>query len=114
MLTIKMLVALASVIFGIIALFRPRILAKSAFLNADSQRGEGEIRASWGGLFIGLGVSVIILGDNSAYMVFGAAYAGAAVVRLVNALIVPALFNRTFYTILGFEVISAIIFFIPA
>lgn len=110
---LKIITALASVVFGVVALLRPQTVAQSAFITADTPRGRGEIRASWGGLFIGLGVVVIILNTQAAYMVFGGAYAAAAIVRVFNAIAVPALLNRTFYIILAFEVISAIIFFLP-
>jgi len=110
---IKVLVALASVIFGIVSLWRPVAVANAAFLDADTPRGRAEIRASWGGMFIGLGLIVIVLNSYDAYLVFAAAYAATALVRIIGAIQNPKLITRGFYIILAFEVISVIVFALP-
>ncbi|MEO1162246.1 MAG: DUF4345 family protein [Chloroflexota bacterium] len=111
--TLKNLTALASVIFGIVALFQPQATASAASLKADTAKGIAEIRASWGGLFIGLGLAVIIIGTPEAFQVFAAAYAMTAIVRLITWVLDTSIISRTGIIILTFEVVSAIIFALP-
>ena len=111
--TLKNLTALASIIFGIVALFRPQATADAAFLTADTARGKAEIRASWGGLFIGLGIAVIIIGTQDAFLVFASAYALTAIVRVITWLFDRSIISRAGIIILIFEVVSAVIFALP-
>lgn len=110
---IRLTAALASVIFGVVALIFPEQTAKAAFLKADTKKGEAEIRASWGGFYIGLGLAVIFLDAEDAYFAFGIAYAITALVRAGTWLRDRKLINRNSAIIMAFEVISAIIFAIP-
>ncbi|MEO1288374.1 MAG: DUF4345 family protein [Chloroflexota bacterium] len=111
---IRIVAAVASILFGVVALIIPKRTAEAAHLKVDTPEGQAEIRASWGGLFIGLGVTVIYLDSDVAYSVFGIAYAVTALVRAINWAIDRSLVNRTSAIIMGFEVISAIIFALPA
>lgn len=110
---IKIIVAAASLLFGLVALWNPKRTAESAFLKADTANGEAEIRASWGGTFLGLGLAALLLRDPEAYMLFGIAYAVTAGVRLVTWALNRNLVNRTVLIIFGFEVISAVVFMLP-
>jgi len=110
---IKIIAAVASILFGVVALLMPKRTADAAFLKADTKEGEAEIRASWGGLFIGLGIAVLYLNTDDAYFVFGIAYAITALVRSGTWIRDRSLVNRTSAMIMGFEVISAIIFALP-
>ncbi|MGB7340972.1 MAG: DUF4345 family protein [Phototrophicaceae bacterium] len=111
---LKTVAAVASILFGIVALIIPKRTAEAAALKADTPEGQSEIRASWGGLFIGLGIAVLYLGSEDAYAVFGIAYAITALVRSATWALDRSLVNRTSAVIMGFEVISAIIFALPA
>ncbi|GAB5492009.1 MAG: hypothetical protein Phog2KO_22240 [Phototrophicaceae bacterium] len=111
---LKLGAAIANILFGIVALAFPKRVAEAAFLKADSTEGQAEIRASWGGLFIGLGVAVIFLGSDDAYFVFGIAYAITALVRAITWSLDRSIINRTAMIIMAFEVISAVIFAIPS
>jgi len=110
---LKMIAAGASILFGIFALVVPKRTADAAALKADTPEGQAEIRASWGGLFIGLGIAVLYLGTDDAYSVFGIAYAITALVRAATWVQNRSLVNRTSAIIMGFEIVSAIIFAIP-
>lgn len=114
MMILKLIAAIANILFGIVALIFPKRVASAAFIKAESSEGQAEIRASWGGLFIGLGVAVIFLGSDDAYFVFGIAYAITTLVRSVTWVMDRSIINRTAIIIMGFEVISAIIFAIPS
>src|SRR5690606_27998195 len=110
---LKIIAAIASLLFGIVALWNPKQTAESAFLKADSPNGKAEIRASWGGMFIGLAIAVLFLRTQDAFMVFGIAYAATAAVRLGTWALDRNLVNRMVLIILGFEIISAILFILP-
>lgn len=110
---IRIIAAVASIIFGIVALLIPERIADLFSLKADTAEGQAEIRASWGGTFIGLGIAVLYLNTDDAYFVFGIAYAIMALVRSGNWLRDKSLINRTSALIIGFEIISAIIFALP-
>ncbi|MGJ3238266.1 MAG: hypothetical protein ACFE0Q_06130 [Anaerolineae bacterium] len=110
---LRMIAAGASILFGILALIMPKRTAKAAALQVDTPAGQAEIRASWGGLFIGLGIAVLYLGTDDAYFVFGIAYAITALVRAATWLHNRALITRASAIIMGFEIISAIIFALP-
>lgn len=111
--SLKRIIALASVIFGIVALLRPQQTANAAFLGADTPRVAAEIRASWGGMFIGLGIAVILIGSYDAYLVFGIAYGLTALVRIVTWLMDSSIISRQAIIILVFEIVSAIVFVLP-
>lgn len=110
---IRIIAAVASIIFGVVALIIPKRTAESAFLKADTAEGQAEIRASWGGIFIGLGIAVLYLNTDDAYFVFGIAYAITALVRSGTWLRDKSLINRNSAIIMGFEIISAVIFALP-
>ena len=110
---IRIIAAIASILFGVVALIFPKRTADAAFLSAETKEGQAEIRASWGGTFIGLGIAVLYLGSDDAYFVFGIAYAITALVRSGTWIRDRSLVNRTSAIIMGFEVISAIIFALP-
>jgi hypothetical protein len=110
---LKIIAALTSLLFGLVALWNPKRTAESAFLKAETANGEAEIRASWGGTFLGLGLAALFLRDPEAYMLFGIAYAVTAAVRLISWALNRQLINRTVLFILVFEIISAVIFMLP-
>jgi hypothetical protein len=113
MIILKIIAAVASLLFGLVALWNPKRTAETASLKADSPQGKAEIRASWGGMFLGLGLAALFLRSPDAYMVFGIAYAATAAVRLGTWLLDRKLINQTVLFVLGFEIISAIIFMLP-
>lgn len=111
---LKALAAVASVIFGVVALIAPARTATAAGITADTTRSQAEIRASWGGTFLGLGVGALFLSSPMAYALFGIAYAATALIRAINAILIPDVRAGAFYVIIIFEIISAIIFLWPA
>lgn len=111
---LKLIAAGATILFGIVALIIPKRTAASAFIKAESKEGQAEIRASWGGMFIGLGIAVIFLGSDDAYFVVGIAYAITALARSITWVRDKSIINRNSMVIMGFEVISAIIFALPS
>ncbi len=61
----------------------------SAFVGLSPMGGLGlsEVRATYGGLFIAMGATCLYLQDQHAYFVAGAAWVGAAALRLPSLFI---------------------------
>ncbi len=111
---LRIIAAIASIIFGIVAIVQPTTVANSAGLPTATARAKAEIRINWGGLFIALGLGVIILNAVAAYQLFGLGYVGLAGVRTVEALRDRSIVDRAYIITVVFEIISAIIFLVPA
>jgi Domain of unknown function (DUF4345) len=77
--------ALATVALGLLGLARPDLAARFTSLEPVGLVGRSEVRATYGGFFFALGVAVLWSGDPLAYRLAGAAWAGAALGRLLSA-----------------------------
>ena len=80
LLVLKIIAALATAATGLLALVRPSAAYGFTGLNAAGPRGLSEIRAIFGGLFIGLGLAPFILGVT-AYTMLGIGYLAIAAAR---------------------------------
>jgi hypothetical protein len=79
---INVIFALASIALGLFGWLAPRYTLETLDLQAGpSGMGQGEIRASAGALFIGMGVGALIIGGPAAYAMLGFCWLGAAVGR---------------------------------
>lgn len=81
---LKIVVAIATILTGIISLFWPLQIRGFTGLDVIGERGVTEIRAVLGGFFIGLGAAVLILNTPAAYQTLGIAYLVVAVVRTIS------------------------------
>lgn len=77
---LKIIAALATVATGLLAFVKPGATYGFIGLNANGVRGVSEIRAIFGGLFIGLGLAPLFLGAT-AYQMLGIGYLAIAVAR---------------------------------
>jgi hypothetical protein len=77
---LKIIAALATAATGLLALVKPSATYGFIGLNANGPRGVSEIRAIFGGLFIGLGLAPLFLGPT-AYLMLGIGYLAIAVAR---------------------------------
>ena len=77
---LKIIAALATVATGVLAFVKPTATYGFIGLNANGVRGVSEIRAIFGGLFIGLGLAPMFLGAT-AYQMLGIGYLAIAVAR---------------------------------
>lgn len=78
---LKMVVGLATIATGALAIARPQSISRFTGLVAPGPRGISEIRAWMGALLVGLGAAVVILRDPAAYRTLGIAYLTVAVTR---------------------------------
>ncbi len=81
---LKILAALLTAAIGLPALVKPESVFGFTGLQISGVRGTSEMRAIFGGLFIGLGIAPLILGSADAYRVLGAGYLAIAVARLFS------------------------------
>lgn len=88
--------------FGLFGAIWPRRAAFFVGISPLGGLGLSEIRATYGGLFIALGLSCFYLQNPNAYFVAGSAWAGAALLRL------PSLFldNGSFPKSIGGAVVE--------
>lgn len=79
--------AIITVGLGFAALCSPGLIAKQVGIEASDSFGRSEIRATYGGLFVGLGAACLWLQSYEAYLVAGVAWVAAAAARIVSMLI---------------------------
>jgi uncharacterized membrane protein len=79
-LVLKIIAALATAATGLLAFVKPSAVYGFTGLQAEGARGVSEVRAIFGGLFIALGVTPLLLGAT-AYQMLGIAYLAIAVAR---------------------------------
>lgn len=79
----KIVLAIVNVVFGVVALLRPDLIARVIGVQADSAQGRAELRIQYGGMYVAMGVGVLVLQFYPlAFLMFGIAYAGMALTRL--------------------------------
>jgi len=76
-----------SVLAGVMGLVWPRQVSTRIGLATPSLLGVSEVRATYGGLFIGAGAAVLLSGSTTAATVLGAAWGGAFVGRALSVVI---------------------------
>lgn len=79
--------AVLSMLAGVMGLVWPRQVGARIGLATPSLLGVSEVRATYGGLFIGAGVAVLLSGSTTAAKVLGAAWAGAFAARALSVVI---------------------------
>ena len=79
--------AIISIIAGCLGLIWPNQVSRTIGLQIPSRLGLSEVRATYGGLFIGAGTAVVLIGNSDAALVLGAAWAGAFVARAISFVI---------------------------
>jgi uncharacterized membrane protein len=80
LMVLKIIAALATAATGVLAFVKPAAAYGFTGLNANGVRGVSEIRAVFGGLFIGLGLAPLFLGAV-AYQMLGIGYLAIAAAR---------------------------------
>jgi uncharacterized membrane protein len=77
---LKIIATLATAATGLLAFIKPTATYGFIGLNANGVRGVSEIRAIFGGLFIGLGLAPLFLG-TPAFQMLGIGYLAIAAAR---------------------------------
>lgn len=76
-----------TVLAGVMGLLWPRPVSARIGLALPSRLGVSEVRATYGGLFVGAGGAVLLSGSTTAATVLGAAWGGAFVARALSVVI---------------------------
>lgn len=79
--------AMISIVAGCLGLIWPKQVSRTIGLQIPGRLGTSEVRATYGGLFIGAGVAVVLIADSDAALVLGAAWAGAFIARAISFVI---------------------------
>ena len=79
--------AIISIIAGCLGLIWPQQVSRTIGLQIPGRLGQSEVRATYGGLFIGAGTAVALIGNSDAALVLGAAWAGAFAARAISFVI---------------------------
>jgi hypothetical protein len=82
--TLQLVAVILTIATGLVSLLAPRSVQGFTGLIAPDGRGITEIRAILGGLFIGLGIAVLVLGTRKVYQALGIMYLTIAAVRVVS------------------------------
>ena len=76
--------AIATMLMGAMGLFAPQTASKFVGLKSVTTAGEAEFRATYGGLFIGLGLAPLLTFHPLAFAAVGLAWLGAACGRIAS------------------------------
>ena len=81
---LQIIAVILTIVTGLVSLLWPRSVQGFTGLTAPDGRGITEIRSILGGLFIGLGIAVLVLATRETYQMLGIMYLAIAAVRLVS------------------------------
>ncbi len=77
----------ATAFLGLLGLFLPDKASAFVSISPVGLNGRSEIRATYGGLFLALGVACIVAQAEMVFMVAGVAWLGASIGRVYSALV---------------------------
>ena len=84
---LQIIAVIGTILTGLVSLIWPLRVQGFTGLTAPGERGITEIRSILGGLFIGLGIAVLLLGTRETYQMLGIMYLVIAAVRAVSIVI---------------------------
>jgi len=73
--------------FGLLGVFMPKKAARLVGLQAKTKAGISEFRATYGGVWLAMGIIALIANEPLVYAVVGLAWLGAALGRVVSILV---------------------------
>lgn len=76
--------AAISLLLGCIAVIAPQRIESFVSLNANNVEGLSEIRATYGGFFIGISIYALFSQSKDAFLVMGTGWLAAAFVRAIT------------------------------
>lgn len=108
---LKVIAALATAATGLLGLIRPTAVYGFTGLAAVGPRGVSEVRAIFGGLFLGLGIVPLFLGEVG-YRMLGIAYLAIALARVIS-IVVDRSYAQSNWISLAVEIVLGVILVIP-
>jgi hypothetical protein len=84
---LQVIAVIGTIITGLVSLIWPRNVQGFTGLSAPGGRGITEIRSILGGVFIGLGIAVLLLATREVYQMLGVMYLAIGAVRAVSMVV---------------------------
>lgn len=75
---------LTTIALGLLGAFAPSKAALLVSIEPKGKTGLSEVRATYGGLFLGMGLTSLVLQTKSAFTVAAACWLGAALLRMAS------------------------------
>ena len=94
---LNVVACVALILFGLYALVRPFEAGQIAHIKPEDATGTAELRISFGGLSLMMGIAPLVLNDPAAYQVVGMVFLGAFVTRLATQAIDHPKVNSVFF-----------------
>ena len=110
---LQIVAAIATILTGVFSLLKPAAITGFTGLQPVGGRGITEIRSILGGLFIGLGIAVLVLATRETYQMLGIMYLAIGVVRLASIFLDKSSVQSNWISFVV-EIIFGIILVIPA
>jgi len=110
---LQLIAVIATILTGLVSLVNPLSVQGFTGLTASGGRGITEIRSIFGGLFIGLGIAVLLLGTHETYQMLGIMYLAIGVVRIVSIFMDKSSVQSNWISVAA-EIIFGIILVMPA
>jgi hypothetical protein len=85
--TLQLIAAIATILTGLYSLIAPAKIDGFTGIKTIGQRGISEVRAIFGGTFIGLGIAPFLLSKSNVYPVLGVVYLAIAAVRGISIVV---------------------------
>lgn len=105
---LKIVAAFGTIGTGILAAFWPSAVPGFTGVEPSGPRGVTEIRSVFGGLFIGVGATPLILGEAATYRMLGIMYLAIAVARFAS-MVIDSSIERSNLISLAVEIVFGII-----
>ncbi|MGB8982539.1 MAG: DUF4345 family protein [Anaerolineales bacterium] len=109
---LQIIAVVATILTGLISLVNPLGVQGFTGLTAPGGRGITEIRSILGGVFIGLGIAVLLLGTRETYQMLGIMYLAIGAVRLVSIFLDKSSVQSNWIS-LAVEIIFGILLVVP-
>jgi len=71
-------------ILGCLGLLFPKQVSRLVGISPEGPLGMSELRATYGGFFLCLGIGCLVTQSDTAFLVAGSAWCGAAIARLIS------------------------------
>lgn len=109
---LKIIVAIGTIITGLVSLVRPEAVYGFTGLRAEGGRGITEIRSILGAFFIGLGIMALYYRSPQPYMMLGVTYLLVGAVRLVSMFVDKSVVQSNIISVIV-EIVFGVILVLP-
>ena len=108
MMVLHVVLAVLTIGTGLLCLVRPRSILGFTGLGEPNERGVTEIRAVFGGGFLGMGLAPLLLNTPAAYQMLGITYLCIGTGRVMG-MVLGRSFERSNWISLAFEIPAGIL-----